>query len=68
MISGCSGSGKSSLLAELARRGCNTCAEPGRQIVKKQQHIGGDALPWANATKFVDLVISRALHQMVTAA
>ena len=68
MISGCSGSGKSSLLEELAARGFDTCAEPGRQIVKEQQSIGGDALPWANATQFVALVISRAMHQMVTAA
>ena len=68
MISGCSGSGKSTLLAELARRGFQTFAEPGRQVVKEQQHIGGDALPWTNAAKFVDLVVSRAMHQMVTAA
>ncbi len=68
MISGCSGSGKSTLLAELARRGFQIFAEPGRQIVKEQLHIGGDAVPWTNAAKFVDLVVSRAVHQMVTAA
>jgi len=68
MISGCSGSGKSTLLAELAHRGFQTFAEPGRQIVKEQLHIDGDALPWLNAVKFVDLVVSRAMHQMVTAA
>ncbi len=68
MVSGCSGSGKSTLLAELARRGFQTYAEPGRQIVKEQLHVGGDALPWLNPAKFVDFVISRAMHQMVTAA
>jgi predicted ATPase len=68
LISGCSGSGKSSLLAELARRGVQTFAEPGRQIVKEQLHIGGDALPWSNPAKFVDLVIARAMHQMIFAA
>ena len=68
LISGCSGSGKSSLLAELARRGIQIFAEPGRQIVKEQLHIGGDALPWTNAAKFIDLVISRAMHQMIQAA
>ena len=67
LISGCSGSGKSSLLSELARRGYRTFEEPGRQIVKEQLHIGGDALPWANAGKFIDQVISRAMHQMITA-
>jgi predicted ATPase len=68
LISGCSGSGKSSLLAELGRRGFNTFEEPGRQIVKEQLHVGGDALPWSSASKFIDLVISRAMHQMITAA
>ena len=68
LISGCSGSGKSSLLSELARRGYRTFEEPGRQIVKEQLHIGGDALPWANAAKFIDQVVTRAMHQMITAA
>lgn len=66
-ISGCSGSGKSTLLSELGRRGYGTVAEPGRQIVKEQLSIGGDALPWADAEKFVEQVISRAIHQMIVA-
>ena len=68
VISGCSGSGKSSLLSELARRGYRTFDEPGRQIVKEQQSIDGDALPWSNAERFIDQVIVRAMHQMITAA
>jgi predicted ATPase len=68
VISGCSGSGKSSLLSELARRGFRTFEEPGRQIVKEQLSIGGDALPWDNAVKFIDQVMARAMHQMITAA
>jgi predicted ATPase len=68
LISGCSGSGKSSLLGELARRGYHTCEEPGRQIVKEQLSIGGDALPWENAARFIDHVIVRAMHQMIVAA
>src|SRR5689334_18044089 len=68
LISGCSGSGKSSLLSELARRGYRTFEEPGRQIVKEQLHIGGHALPWQDAAKFIDQVITRAMHQMIIAA
>ncbi len=45
VLSGCSGGGKSSLLAELGRRGFATYEEPGRQVVKEQLLIGGDALP-----------------------
>lgn len=62
VISGCSGGGKSALLAELARRGHATMPEPGRQIVKEQLHIGGHALPWRDVAAFVDLCLSRAMH------
>jgi predicted ATPase len=67
VLSGCSGAGKSSLLAELGRRGFPIYEEPGRQIVKEQLYIGGDALPWANVNQFVELTISRSIHHMVTA-
>jgi predicted ATPase len=68
VLSGCSGAGKSSLLAELGRRGFPIYEEPGRQVVKEQLYIGGDALPWGNVDQFVELTISRSIHHMVTAA
>lgn len=68
VITGCSGGGKSTLLAELARRGHRVFPEPGRQIVKEQDWIGGDALPWTAPAKFSELVLSRGLHQRITAA
>lgn len=37
--------------------------EPGRQIVKEQYAIDGDALPWTNPQKFLDLALSRYLYQ-----
>jgi predicted ATPase len=67
VLSGCSGAGKSSLLAELGRRGFPIYEEPGRQVVKEQLYIGGDALPLGNVSQFVELTISRSIH-MVTAA
>jgi predicted ATPase len=63
VISGCSGGGKSTLLAELANRGYSIVWEPGRQIVKEQLAIDGDALPWINLDKFLDLALSRYLFQ-----
>lgn len=60
-ISGCSGGGKSTLLAELARRGCATVAEPGRIIVRDEMAKGGSALPWEDAKAFLDLVLTRAI-------
>ncbi len=68
MISGCSGGGKSTLLSALSRRGYAVQAEPGRQIVREQLFIGGDALPWADSDGFVRLVVSRAMNQLAEAA
>jgi predicted ATPase len=68
VLTGCSGGGKSSLLAELGRRGYSIFEEPGRQIVKEQLYIGGDGLPWANVGKFVELTVSRSMHNMILAA
>jgi predicted ATPase len=68
VLSGCSGGGKSSLLAELGRRGFATWEEPGRQVVKEQLLIGGSALPWGNVDRFLELTISRSIHHLVTAA
>jgi predicted ATPase len=68
VLSGCSGAGKSSLLAELGRRGFPIYEEPGRQVVKEQLYIGGDAVPWGNVSQFVELTISRSIHHVVTAA
>lgn len=45
VISGCSGEWKSTLLSELVSRGFSVILEPGHQIVKEQNAIGGDALP-----------------------
>lgn len=63
VLSGCSGAGKSSLLTELVSRGFEVQPEAGRQIVKEQLRVGGDALPWLNDAKFTDLLISRATLQ-----
>jgi predicted ATPase len=68
VISGCSGAGKSSLMHELASRGYRVFAEPGRQIVKEQNFIGGDGIPSKDARKFSELCVSRAMHNMILAA
>jgi predicted ATPase len=66
VISGCSGGGKSTLLSELINRGYSVVPEPGRQIVKEQSAIKGDALPWINLNKFLELALSRYLFQFNT--
>jgi predicted ATPase len=67
VITGCSGGGKSTLLAELARRGEQVFEEPGRQIVKEQDLIGGPDLPWSNPAGFAELCLSRSMHNIALA-
>lgn len=61
IITGCSGGGKSSLIAELGARGHRVFEEPGRQVVREQTLIGGRGLPWEDLTLFVELTVSRSL-------
>jgi predicted ATPase len=68
VISGCSGGGKSSLLAELGRRGYATVEEPGRRIVREEIACGGLALPWIDASAFLRRAFSLALADYVAAS
>jgi predicted ATPase len=61
VISGCSGGGKSTLLAELSRRGYAVVSEPGRRIVREELECGGSALPWVDGAAFVRRAIEMAL-------
>ncbi|MEE4349705.1 MAG: AAA family ATPase [Pacificimonas sp.] len=58
VISGCSGGGKSTLIAELARRGYRTSAEIGRAVV-----AAGEADPAANPGYFAALVAAREIKR-----
>ena len=61
VISGCSGGGKSTLLAELGRRGHTVIEEPGRRIVVEEMNDGGSVLPWVDMAAFARRVITTAL-------
>ncbi len=67
MISGCSGGGKSTLLAELAARGYAVVDEPGRRIVQQELAANGVALPWVDGTAFARRAITVALADRVQA-
>ncbi|MBV8937676.1 MAG: AAA family ATPase [Alphaproteobacteria bacterium] len=68
LISGCSGGGKSALLAELGRRGHGVVEEPGRRIVNEQLDSGGAALPWVDGAAFARRAIAMALADRTSAA
>lgn len=61
VLSGCSGGGKSTLLAELGRRGHAVVEEPGRRIVREETARGGRALPWGDPEAFLRRAITMAL-------
>ena len=61
LITGCSGGGKSTLLAELQARGHPVVEEPGRRIVREQLASGGNALPWVDGEAFLRRAITMAL-------
>ena len=62
VISGCSGGGKSTLLAELARRGFPVVEEPGRRVIAEEQLGLGTALPWIDLAAFARRAIDLSLR------
>jgi predicted ATPase len=68
VISGCSGGGKSTLLAELGRRGHAIVQEPGRRIVRHELRQGGTALPWIDMAAFARRAIAVALEDRAAAS
>jgi predicted ATPase len=67
-ISGCSGGGKSTLLAALARLGHSVVEEPGRRIVAEELSATGAALPWVDGTAFAKRAIAMSLADRAAAA
>jgi predicted ATPase len=61
VISGCSGGGKSALLAELRHRGHAVVEEPGRRIVQDELQRGGSALPWLDPIGFARRALATAI-------
>lgn len=60
ILSGCSGGGKSTLIAALAERGFATIEEPGRRVVREEVAAGGTALPWLDIAAFARRITALA--------
>ena len=66
VVTGGPGSGKSSLIDAMTRRGFRTMPEAGRAIIQDQVRIGGPALPWADRAIFAELMLGwelRSYHE-----
>jgi predicted ATPase len=61
VITGGPGAGKTTVLAELARRGHRCVSEDARAIIQEQVDAGGTALPWADAPRFAELLMERSI-------
>ena len=67
VISGCSGGGKSTLLAELARRGHAVVEEPGRRVIAETLASDGSALPSIDMQAFARRAIEVSLRDRAEA-
>lgn len=61
-LTGCSGGGKSTLVAALAAAGVATVPEPGRRIVAAALAGDGGGLPWQDPVAFARRALALALQ------
>ena len=64
IITGGPGTGKSSLLAALERKGYRCFPEVSRIIIAEQQAAGGDLFPWGNMAAFAEECFRRMQLQL----
>ncbi len=64
IITGGSGSGKSSLIKELQHRGYTCFPEVSRIVISEQQYNGGRLLPWKDMKGFAEECLSRMKKQL----
>ena len=62
VLTGGPGSGKTTLLEALATAGHATSPEAGRAVIRRQQAIDGEALPWKDRALFAELMLDRELE------
>jgi predicted ATPase len=65
IITGGPGSGKTTALAELARRGNICIPEDAHAVIHQQVASCGQALPWADAPRFADLLADLLMEQSI---
>ncbi|MDD9901176.1 MAG: AAA family ATPase [Alphaproteobacteria bacterium] len=68
ILTGCSGGGKSTLLTALQQRGILCVSEAGRDIVRRQEMIGGEAVPWKNGALLGEMILTHNIHNFESVA
>ena len=62
VVTGGPGSGKTTALLELQKRGFRIAPEVARQIIQEQVHAGGNALPWGDRESYTRLMLERSIE------
>jgi len=70
VITGASGAGKSTLIAALRELGFAVVEEAALAVLREQQVLGSDVLPWADRPAFLEEVLARNMrnHQAAVSA
>ncbi len=66
ILTGGPGSGKTSLINQLADMGYVCIPEVGRKIIKEQIINGGNALPWGDTKKYSELMLIKSIQDYTT--
>ena len=66
IFTGGPGSGKTSVLHLLGKKGYSIIEESGRKIIQQQIAIKGVALPWDNQVKFRDIMLQYAIDDYLS--
>lgn len=61
VLTGGPGAGKTTVLAELQRRGYPCVPEVARQIIQEQVQTGGTAVPWSDTARYAKLMLERSI-------
>lgn len=62
VLSGGPAAGKTSLLLELQKRGYAIVPEIARELIKEQQRINGNALPWKDKILYKEIMFDRSIQ------
>ena len=66
IVTGAPGTGKTSIINELKKRGFHCIGENSREIINDQIISGGDILPWKNQVAFESKIINLRTQQYLS--